>query len=143
MGTAAGKEKTMKKILIIDGQKWIVDLFYEALYSDGYLVSIAPDANGILKYIKANRFDLVLLSLYLRYGYYSWDILQEIKALAPSLPVIIVAAYDKYLYTPQLKLAQGYVINSCSAVEELRQKIRSILRNETAGIPNAKTELVL
>jgi hypothetical protein len=46
---------------------------------------------------------------------------------APNLPVIILAAYDKYLYAPELDLADSYVLRSWSAAEELRQKVNAIL----------------
>jgi len=94
----------MRKILIIDNQKWIIELFFEALHCNGYCASVVPSTEKALEHIKANRFDLVLLSLYLKHGYNSWDVLQGIKALKPNLPVIILAAYDNYLYDTQMNL---------------------------------------
>jgi CheY-like chemotaxis protein len=132
----------MKKILIVDNQSWIVELFNLALGPDGYLASIEHDAERALEHVKVDRFDLVLLSLYLKYGYDSWEILRSIKALQPNLPVIMLAAYDKYLYTPQLKLAQGYVINSWSAPSELRQKVAAIFEDDITTSPNEEAELV-
>ncbi len=144
IGSVAERKKlVMKKILIIDNQKWIYELFLEAFHSDGYSVSVVPSAERALEHIKAERFDLVLLSLYLKHGYNSWDMLQGIKALKPNLPVIILAAYDNYLYDTHLNLAQGYVINSWSAVKELRQKVCAILENEVVSGPNTNAELVL
>ncbi len=140
---AERKKWIMRKILIIDNQKWILDLFFEALQCDGYSASVVPSAEKALEHIKAERFDLVLLSLYLKHGYHSWDVLQGIKALKPHLPVIILAAYDNYLYDTQLNLAQGYVINSWSAAKELRQKVVVILDNDAVSGPNTNTELVL
>jgi DNA-binding NtrC family response regulator len=133
----------MRKILIVDNQNWIVELFNDALRADGYLALILQDAERILEYIKIDRFDLVLLSLYLKYGYDSWKILRSIKVLKPNLPVLILAAYDKYLYTPQLELAQGYVINSWSAPNELRQKVNAILEENTTTCPNEEAELAI
>jgi hypothetical protein len=46
--------------------------------------------------------------------------------------VIILAAYDKYLHAPELDLADAYVLRSCSAAEELRQKVNAVLSFENA-----------
>jgi DNA-binding NarL/FixJ family response regulator len=80
-----------------------------------------------MDYIKTDRFDLVLLSLYLNNGYQVWNVLKDIKFSAPNLPVIILAEFDKYLYIPELDLADSYVVRSGSAAEELRQQVNAIL----------------
>lgn len=123
-------KQVMRKILIIDKQKWIEDLFYKALHRDDYLVVVAQDAIEAMGYIMTDRFDLVLLSLYLNNGYHVWNVLKDIKMSAPNLPVIILAAYDKYLHAPELDLADSYVLRSWSAAEELRQKVNAILSLE-------------
>jgi len=78
----------------------------------------------------SGKFDLVLLSLYLQHGSYVWEVLQHIKKIDPDLPVIILAEYDKYLYEPQLELAEGYVVKSSLAVKELKRKMNAILCDE-------------
>ena len=120
----------MKKILIIDNQKWILDLFHIELLSEGYIISVVPDAEIIQEHIMSGKFDMVLLSLYPQHGYFVWEVLQHIKKLDPDLPVIILAEYDKYLYEPQLELAEGYVVKSCLAVKKLKQLMDAILYDE-------------
>ncbi|MGA7146466.1 MAG: response regulator [Desulfobacterales bacterium] len=120
----------MKKILIIGNQKWIIDLFHNELLRERYTVSVAPDAEIIQEHIMSGKFDLVLLSLYLQHGSYVWEVLQHIKKIDPDLPVIILAEYDKYLYEPQLELAEGYVVKSSLAVKELKRKMNAILCDE-------------
>jgi len=120
----------MEKILIIDNQKWILDLFHNELLRERYAVSVVPDAEIIQEHIMSGRFNLVLLSLYLQHGYFVWEVLQHIKKLDTDLPVIILAEYDKYLYEPQLELAEGYVVKNCLAVKELKRKMNAILCDE-------------
>ena len=120
----------MGKILIIDNQKWILDLFHNELLRERYAVSVVPDAEIIQEHIMSGRFNLVLLSLYLQHGYFVWEVLQHIKKLDTDLPVIILAEYDKYLYEPQLELAEGYVVKSCLAVKKLKQLMDAILYDE-------------
>jgi DNA-binding NtrC family response regulator len=100
------------------------------LLRERYTVSVTPDAEIIQEHIMSGKFDLVLLSLYLQHGSYVWEVLQHIKKIDPDLPVIILAEYDKYLYEPQLELAEGYVVKSCLAVKELKRKVNAILCDE-------------
>ncbi|MEJ2643216.1 MAG: hypothetical protein P8010_27040 [Desulfosarcinaceae bacterium] len=72
----------MKKILIVDNQSWIVELFNLALGPDGYLASIEHDAERALEHVKVDRFDLVLLSLYLKYGYPSRDYARRLRQIS-------------------------------------------------------------
>ncbi len=127
------KGSNIGKILIIDNRTWILALLHRAFHHARYNVSVAPDAKDIVERITSERFDLVLLSLYLKHGYFVWEVLQDIKKSAPYLPVIILAAYDKYLYDPQLDLADGYVVRSWSAAEELRQQVDAILGDKFNG----------
>ena len=45
----------------------------------------------------------------------------------PSLPVLIVTAHDTHLYDNQLSQADGYLVQSHLAADELRQKISELL----------------
>jgi DNA-binding NtrC family response regulator len=131
--------RAMRKILIIDRQKWIEDLFHEAFQRDGYRGVFAQDAAGGMKYIKTDRFDLVLLSLYLKDGYCVWDVLKKIKISKPNLPVIILAAHDRYLYAPESDLADSCVAMSWSAAEELRIQVNALLDNKFQASPRCRT----
>ncbi len=121
------KEDTMANILIIDDQAWVKDLCKEGLSGEGYKVSATDDIESVRKNIFSFKPDLVLLNLYLKHGFVVWDVLREIKIQGPSLPVLIVTAYDKNLFNSRLSQADGYVIKSHFQCDDLKQKIATLI----------------
>jgi len=45
----------------------------------------------------------------------------------PKLPVLIVTAHDTHLFDPHLSQADGYLVKSHTAANELRDKISNLL----------------
>ena len=117
----------MANILIVDDQKWVRDLFSEELIREGHKVSVTNDVQSVRENVCSFNPDFVLLNLYLKAGFTAWDVLQDIKKQDSRLPVVIVTAYDTYLHDPRLSLANGYVIKTCFAPDELKQKISNAL----------------
>ena len=72
----------------------------------------------------------MILNLYLKHGFCVFDVLRDIKMQNPNLPVLIVTAYDTYLNDSRLSQADGYVVKSCFAGSELKQKIDILLSRE-------------
>lgn len=117
----------MANILIIDDQKWLIDLCGEGMAGEGHKVSATDNIEAVRGNIFFFNPDLVLLNLYLKYGFYVWDVLGDIKMQDPDLPVLIVTAYDKYLFDSRLSQADGYVIRSHFACDELKQKMLTLM----------------
>jgi DNA-binding NtrC family response regulator len=121
-----GKGK-MANILIVDDQKWVIDLFSDDLVGEGHKIFATDDVNSVRENVFSFNPDRVLLNLYLKAGFTVWDVLQDIKKQDPHLPVVIVTAYDTYLYDPRLSKANGHVIKTCFAPNELKEKITHAL----------------
>ena len=79
--------------------------------------------------VKTFKPNIVLLNLYLKYGFRVWDVLRNIKIQEPNLPVLIIAPYHNYLFDHRLSQADGYLLKSHSAADELKQKISALLEN--------------
>ena len=129
----------MANILIIDDQKWIIDLCKEGLASEGYIFATTDDIESVRNNVFTFKPDIVLLNLFLKYGFVVWDVLGDIKRQDPNLPVLIVTAYDTYLYDPRLSRADGYVIKSYFAINELKQKIATLIIRKSASLVTVKT----
>ena len=127
----------MANILIIDDQAWIKDLCRKGLADEKHNVSTTDNIEAVTEDILSFKPNIVLLNQYLKHGFLVWDVLKEIKVHDPYLPVLIVTIHDTHLDCPQLSMADGYVVKSHSAAEELRQKISSLLgsRSEVVGRP--------
>lgn len=117
----------MANILLIDDQRWIKDLCREALTGQGHTVSTTNNIEAVMTNVLSFKPQIVLLNQYLKRGYLVWDVLRDIKMRDPSLPVLIVTAHDTHLYDGQLSQADGYLVKSHSAADELRQKISELL----------------
>jgi DNA-binding response OmpR family regulator len=112
----------MPNILIVDDQRYVRELLSQELTDEGYRVSCAGDTESIWACLKESPPDLILLDLYLD-GFEGWEVLRDIKREVPTLPVIIVTAYDSYVDDPRLSLAAGYVVKSFVSFGELKRKI--------------------
>jgi CheY-like chemotaxis protein len=81
---------------------------------------------SVMGYLSNSKADVVLLDLYLN-GFDGWGVLHDIKSRYPYLPVLIVTAYDSHVDDPRVSGADGYVIKSFIALDELKQEISPIL----------------
>ncbi len=118
----------MPTILIVDDQACIRKLFSEELDFEGYRVETARNGESARAHLRFSRPDLVLLDLYLD-GPNGWEVLSDIKRQDPSLPVIILTAYDSFRDHPLVSLADGYVVKSADFTE-LKQEIANVLRQK-------------
>jgi DNA-binding NtrC family response regulator len=119
----------MAKILVIDAQPCIRELFLVELLDEGYLVETTGDAESIQERIRSFKPQLVLLDLYMN-GQDRWDILLDIKERDPNLPVLIVTGLDRFRENPRSYLADGYCLKSMY-LDELKRKITELLQSQT------------
>lgn len=117
----------MANILIVDNQEWIKDLCKQGMAGEGYKVSSTDNVEAVSKNILSFKPDIVLLNQYLQYGFYVWDVFNDIKMQDQNLPVLIVTEHDTHLYVPKLSQTDGYVVKSHTAADELRQKVSALL----------------
>ena len=80
---------TKPKLLLVDDEKDFVDTLAERLQLRGYHVLTAPDGESALQIIENDPPHLVVLDL-LMPGISGLDVLQQVKARAPQLPVILL-----------------------------------------------------
>ena len=128
----------MANILIVDDQAWIKDLCREGLPVEKYNVSTTDNIEAVTEDILSFKPNIVLLNQYLKHGFLVWDVLKEIKVRNPNLPVLIVTIHDTHLNCPQLSMADGYVVKSHSAAEELKQKVSHLLGSRSGSTDGSK-----
>ena len=126
----------MTHILLIEDDPRIREIVERGLGARGFVVSAAPDGEAGLDLVGKLDVDLVLLDLMLpkRQGL---EVLEEIRAIKPRLPVIAVTALDD----PGSKVggldagADDYITKPFS-VEELAARVRARLRwkEEDGGV---------
>ncbi|GKU77710.1 response regulator [Paenibacillus sp. L3-i20] len=83
-----------KKVLIVDDQNGIRILLLEVFNSEGYDTFQAPNGKIALEIVKRDAPDLVLLDMKIP-GMDGLEILKHIKAMDPSIKVIMMTAYGE------------------------------------------------
>lgn len=82
---------TKQKILIIDDDEILCNVLGEELEEENYSVTCSFSGKEGLAKLKLERYDLILLD-YQMPEMDGYEVLQEIRIIYPSLPVIIITA---------------------------------------------------
>ena len=121
----------MKKILVIEDDKFLRELIAQKLVKEGYEISEAIDGEEVIKKIKEEKPDLVLLDLILP-GIDVFEVLSKMREdlAVASIPVIILSNLgQKEDVERGLKLgAADYLIKAHFTPGEIIEKIRNVLR---------------
>jgi DNA-binding NtrC family response regulator len=112
----------MANMLIIDDQAWVMDLCRKGLAGEAHQILATYDIEAVSKNIFLFKPSIVFLNQYLKHGFLVWDVLRDIKIQDQNLPLLIVTRHATHL-----SQADGYVVKSHSAADELRQKVSSLL----------------
>lgn len=129
----------LKKILVVDDEKPIVEILQYNLEKEGYLVKTAYDGEEALQMVEEENPDLIVLDIMLpkKDGF---TVCREIRANR-EIPIIMLTA--KELETDKvlgLELgADDYVTKPFSA-REITARVRAILRRSDAGRKSGQTE---
>ncbi len=119
------------KILIVDDEKVIRDLFEFTLGYSGHAVTLADTAEKALECIRTEDFDIVFIDIVMpeKDGV---ELLKEIKALHPQLPVVMMSGYS---ITDKRKeaLNEGAVtcLNKPFEVEDIKRIIKETIGKDT------------
>jgi two-component system, response regulator, stage 0 sporulation protein F len=115
----------MSKVLIVEDEHNLLDLYRMELEDEGYQVSTAVDGSSALSI--ASEFDPDLIVLDIKLGESEGlDLLQQFKALKKDMPVILNSAYSHYKNEFTSWLADEYVTKS-GDLSELKLKISELL----------------
>lgn len=115
-----------RRILIIDDEEGIRDLYRLELENEGYDVFTAPGSKEALRILKNEGVDLVILDIRLK-GENGLELLQKMSGSHPQIPVIISSAYSSYRSDFSSWLAEGYVVKS-TETGELLEEVKKVLK---------------
>lgn len=129
-----------KKILIVEDDEFLREVYLDALGTEGFTLDSAKDGNEALTKIKQGGWDLILLDIILP-NISGIDIIKKLKAENPSVK------YSKYLVfltnldkgqeiNEALMLGDGYLIKSQITPGDLINEVKLYL-SKTA-VPEAK-----
>ena len=70
----------MKKILLVEDNPFLIDIYQKKLKDSGFKVEVAKDGEKALEILKEKNFDLMLLDIVLP-KIDGWKILEEIREM--------------------------------------------------------------
>lgn len=128
-----------KKILLVEDEKFIADLYARQLTNSGLTVTVAYDGISGFKFITTQQFDLVLLDIMLP-GMNGLELLKEWKQKNPqaTLPVLLLTNLGQEAVIKEgFSLgAQGYLIKASYTPAQVVAEVQNALSGKQAGSPN-------
>jgi DNA-binding response OmpR family regulator len=115
----------MKRILVVDDEEGIRQLYKEELEEEGYEVELAERGEEALEKISKAKPDLVILDLRMP-GMGGLEVLERIREQDKDLPVIICTAYGEYKSDLTTWASDAYIVKSAD-LTELKGVIRGFL----------------
>jgi DNA-binding response OmpR family regulator len=114
------------KILVVEDDPHLLDLYRMELEDEGYRVFTAVDGSEAIQKAQTESLNLVVLDIKLdKVG--GLEVLKEIKKVKKELPVILNSAYEIYKMDFSTWLADAYIMKS-SNLDELKGKIKELLK---------------
>jgi DNA-binding response OmpR family regulator len=131
--TTTADNKVKKKILVVEDELFIRELYVRILKNEGYEVYSAGDGEEAYNTILENKFDIILLDIMLP-KMSGMDILQKLKNKEPTLrrKILMLTNLDQDVTVANcLSLgASGYLIKDQYPPENLVMEVRNALSPE-------------
>jgi DNA-binding response OmpR family regulator len=115
----------MKKILVVDDEANIRELYKEEFEEMGYGVTVVADGNQALIALDSAIFDLVTLDMRMP-DIDGIETLRKMKEKNAALPIIICTAYEEYKHDFGSWCSDAYVVKSADTAL-LRETVKKIL----------------
>ena len=122
--------QVQKKILIVEDDKFVSELYIHQFLKHGFLAKVAVDGEEALEFIKKDKYDVVLLDIMIP-KYDGVEVLKRLKddPDTKNIYVIILSNLGQdELIKQALQLgAKAYIIKSLYTPDQVVAEVRSIL----------------
>ncbi len=115
----------MKKILVVEDEMPIRNLYKEELVDEGYEVITAPDGVAGYDMFKKEKPDLVTIDLKMP-NMNGLELLDKIRQEDKDVPIIIYSAYGEFTQNFSTWAADEYLVKS-SDLTEFKTKVKELL----------------
>src|SRR3990167_2794237 len=123
-----------KRILIVEDDLFLRELYTDVLSAEGYKVDAAADGEEALQKMKVGGYNLVLLDIIMP-KMDGLEVMRQIQNTPPQAPnkcVVFLTNLDKdEEIRTALKLGNGYIIKSQITPGTLVEKVKGYLTNPT------------
>jgi two-component system, OmpR family, copper resistance phosphate regulon response regulator CusR len=125
-----------KKIILIEDETFIADLYSYQLQKAGFIVKAAGDGATGLKLLEQEKFDLLLLDIMLP-GMNGLEVLRDWRKQNPTSTMIVLLltnlGQDAVIKEGFTLGAQGYLIKASYTPEQIVAEIKNALAGKPAG----------
>ncbi len=115
----------MKRILVVDDEKHICELYRQELEDEGYSVSAANSGTEALAEIEQNPPDLIVLDIQMP-GMDGVEMLEKLIGRDKGIPVVLNTAYSHFKNDYRTWGADAYVVKSMDTTK-LKREIKRLL----------------
>ncbi|MEW5803486.1 MAG: response regulator [bacterium] len=117
-----------KKILIVDDEEELCNVFKEALEAEGYSISTAQNGRQALDKIKKGDFDLIITDKNMpEMG--GVRLLRAVREEDPEVKIVLITAFGgQKSYVNAMELGADEFLNKPFRIEELKQFVANILK---------------
>jgi len=115
----------MKKILVVDDEESIRELYRADLADEGYEVGLAVDGRQALALIGTFRPDLVTLDIKLP-DIDGIEVLRRLREKNTTVPVILLTAFGEFRQDFNTWASDAYIVKSHDTTE-LKETVRRLL----------------
>lgn len=123
-----------KKILIVDDDMYLRDLYEEILKEAGFEVETAADGREGLTKLSVGGYDLTLLDVMMPHldGLGVLSKLQEVKPTTPNGPIVLLTnlAHDPVIQEGLSKGAVAYLIKADMTPDQVLENVKKYIREE-------------
>lgn len=131
-----------KKILLVEDEDFIRDLYVRQLSKEGFQIKSAPDGQTGLKMLQTESFDLLLLDIMLP-GMNGLQLLREFKTKNPQSPMITILLTNlgqEAVIKEGFELgAQAYLIKASYTPDQVVQEVKNALGGGQSPTPPTPT----
>lgn len=126
-------EEKQKKVLLVEDEEFIRDLYVRQLTQSGFDVKAVGDGNGALQALKSDTFDLLLLDIMLP-GINGLQVLREFKAANANSPMKVVLLTNlgqEAVIKEGFELgAHAYLIKASFTPDQVVNEINNVLSGQ-------------
>lgn len=115
----------MKRILVVDDEENIRELYREEFVEEGYDVALARDGAEALSRLASYRPDLITLDVKMP-GIDGIEVLRRIREKNRSVPVLLLTAFGEFRQDFNTWASDAYIVKSAD-LTELKATVRRLL----------------
>jgi len=132
-----------KKILLVEDEDFIRELYVRQLTKEGFQVKSAVDGQSGLNMLKAEAFDLLLLDIMLP-GMNGLQLLREFKTQNPNSPMITILLTNlgqEAVIKEGFELgAQAYLIKASYTPDQVVNEVKNALFGSSQQLPQERNQ---